>query len=345
VRDGIPHSLGELAEAIGARVRGDADRRVRRVDVLEFADGEALAFLANSRYRKFLKDCRAGAVILAEADLEACPVDALVMENPYLGFARAAARLYPEEPGRPGVHPDATLSPEAELGRDVVIEARAVIEAGARLGDGCRIGAGCYIGREVHIGAGTRLFPNVTVCEGVEIGARCRIQPGAVIGSDGFGLAREAGGGWVRVPQLGSVRIGDDVDIGANTTVDRGALRDTVIADDARLDNLIQVAHNVEIGEHSALAAFVGISGSSRIGANCTLAGAAGLVGHIELADQVHITGMTMVTRSLNEAGAYSGNIPAMPAREWKKAVVRFRRLDDLATRLRELEKRLGPSD
>ncbi len=344
MRDGIPHSLGELAEAIGARVHGDPSRLVRRVDVLDRADGDALSFLSNPRYRKYLKHCHAGAVVLGEDDLEACPVDALVVGDPYLGFARAAARLYPEEPVVPGVHADATVDPEALLGDGVRVEARAVVEAGARLGDGCRIGAGCYIGRDVEIGAGTRLFPNVTVCDGVVIGARCRIHPGAVIGGDGFGLARGEEG-WERVPQLGSVRIGDDVDIGANTTVDRGALRDTLIADGARLDNLIQIAHNVEVGRHCAMAAFVGISGSSRIGANCTLAGGAGLVGHIELAEGTHVTGMTMVTRSIDTPGAYSGNLPAMPARDWRRSVARFRHLDDFAARLRRLEKRLGGGD
>jgi len=339
-RPGTPHTLGALAEAVGARVHGDADRVVSKVDVLDAADTETITFLSNSRYRKYLKACRAGAVVIAEKDLPDCPVDALVSDDPYLSFSRIAGMLYPDKDPPSGIHPHATVDPSARLGEGVTIEARAVIEAGAVIGEGCHIGAGCCIGREVSIGAATRLYPNVTVCDGVEIGARCRIHPGVVLGSDGFGLAWD-GEGWARVPQLGGVRIGDDVDIGANTTVDRGALQDTVIEDGAKLDNLIQIAHNVEIGRHSALAGCTGIAGSARIGAYCTLAGGVGLVGHIELADHVHVTGMTMVTRSLKQPGAYSGNIPAMDARGWKKSVVRFRQLEGLFSRVRGLEKRL----
>jgi len=341
---GTPHTLGALAEVVGARVHGDASRMVSKVDVLDAADAETITFLSNARYRKYLKDCRAGAVVIAEKDLPDCPVAALVCDDPYLSFSRIAGLLYPEKGVPPGIHPRATVDSSARIGEGVTIEACAVIEAGSVIGEGCRIGAGCYIGREVSIGAATRLYPNVTVCEGVEIGARCRIHPGVVLGGDGFGLAWD-GEDWARVPQLGGVRIGNDVDIGANTTVDRGALRDTVIEDGVKLDNLIQVAHNVEIGKHSALAGCTGIAGSARIGAYCTLAGGVGLVGHIELADHVHVTGMTMVTRSLKQPGVYSGNIPAMDARDWKKSVVRFRQLEGLVSRVRGLEKRRKQSE
>ena len=300
-----------------------------------------IAFLANRRYRGQLATTRASAVILQAEDSAACPVDALVTANPYLAYARIADLLFPVPPVAGGVHPSAVVAPSAQVDATAWLGPLCVVEDGVDIGPGAFLGPGCLVGAGSRIGAGTRLVARVVVWNGSVIGQRCILHPGAVIGSDGFGNANDAGR-WVKVPQLGRVVIGDDVEIGANTTIDRGSLRDTVICNGVRLDNLIQVGHNVTIGEHTAAAAFVGISGSTAIGSRCTLGGAAGFAGHLTIADDVHVNGMAMVTHSLREAGSYSSGIPATPSREWRRNVARFQRLDELTRRVAALETALG---
>lgn len=334
-------ALGEIARHVGGTLHGDAGRVITGVATLQNAGPADITFLANPRYRKYLASTRAGAVILAGKDQDECVVAAVVVANPYAAYARAAALLYAERdlPG-PGVHPSACVSAESRLHDGVSIGPQCVIEAGAEIAAQVSIGPGCFIGKDAVIGEGSRLSPNVTICHGVRIGRRALIHPGAVIGSDGFGLAGD-NGVWLKVPQLGGVSIGDDVEIGANTTIDRGALEDTVIEDGVKLDNQIQVAHNVRIGAHTAIAGCVGIAGSAHIGKRCTIGGGVGISGHLEIADDVHITGMSFVTKSIRQPGVYSSGIPADTNQQWHKNTVRFRQLDDMARRLKALEERL----
>lgn len=334
-------TLAQLAEITGATLHGDAQRTVGGVAGLDDAGPEQLAFLSSSEFRRHLPTTRAAAVILRPQDLPDCPVDALVMDNPYLGYARAATALSRRDPLPPGIHPSAVVDATAEVSPDARIEANCTIAAGVRIAEDVVIGPNCVVGENCEIGAGTRLVASVTLGTATRIGRRCLIHPGAVIGADGFGMANHEGR-WVKVPQLGGVVMGDDVEVGACTTIDRGAIRDTVIGNGVKLDNLIQIAHNVEVGDHTAMAAGVGISGSTRIGAYCTLAGAAGLAGHLELADGVHISGMTAVTHSIREPGVYTSTVPAMPHARWRKNFARLKQLDDMARRLRALEKALA---
>ncbi len=337
----MEYSLGELAARLGVRLVGAAECRVSGVGSLDQAAPGQLAFLASAHYRKHLAATRASVVVLAEDMLAECPVNALVADNPHLAYARAARLLNPSPEVRGGVHPRAVVDPAAAVDPTSWIGPGAVVEAGARIAAGAFVGPNCVVGADAVVGEDSRLEANVTLCHGVELGRRVRLHPGAVVGSDGFGLAND-GGVWERVPQLGSVRIGDDAEVGANTTVDRGALQDTVIGRGVKLDNLIQIGHNVEIGDHSALAACVGIAGSTRVGRHCTLGGGVGLAGHLEFADNVHFSGMSLVTRSFQEPGYYSGNLPATDNQSWRKTIARLRRLDDLARRLSVLENRLS---
>jgi len=331
--------LADLAAQTGAQLRGDGDCEVDHVDTLQDAAPGAVSFLANPSYRKHLAVTRASAVILKAEWLEDCAASALVSDNPYLLYARVAEILHPLERHPPGVHPAAVVAASAQVAPDAWIGPGAVIDEAARIGPRAAIGPGCYVGRSVEIGEDSRLIARVTICGGSRLGRRVVAHPGAVIGADGFGLANE-GGVWVKVPQVGGVLIGDDVEIGANTTIDRGAIRDTVIGDGVKLDNLIQVAHNVQIGEHTAIAACTGISGSTRIGRYCSIGGGVGMAGHLEIADHVLITGMAMVTRSIREPGVYSGNMPAEANRQWRRNVANFRRLDEYFRRLKTLEAR-----
>jgi UDP-3-O-[3-hydroxymyristoyl] glucosamine N-acyltransferase len=330
-------TLADLGQAVGAELDGDASCPIDGVDTLQEAVAGKVAFLANRKYRRFLAVTKASAVILREADRPLCPTNALVCENPYLAYARAAQCLHPAERPAPGIHPSAVVDPAASVDPSASVGANSVIEADARIAADVVIGPLCFVGRNVRIGRATRLMANVTVCQGSRLGERCVLHPGVVVGSDGFGLA-EDGGRWVRVPQLGAVWIGDDVDVGANTTIDRGAIRDTVIEDGVKLDNLIQLAHNVEVGAHTAMAACTGISGSTRIGRHCLLAGAVGVVGHVEIADGVQVSGMSMVSRSIRDPGVYTGSIPAMPHEEWRRNFARLKQLDEMARRIRQLE-------
>ncbi|HEB99880.1 MAG TPA: UDP-3-O-(3-hydroxymyristoyl)glucosamine N-acyltransferase [Thiotrichales bacterium] len=337
----VGRTLNELAHEVGGRVVGDGSVVIRGVCTLQQGQAGHIAFLANPRYRRFLPDTRAAAVILKEEDLPQCPVPALVVPDPYVAYARIAALLSPLHRATPGVHETAVVAEDAEIDPAASIGPLAVVGEGARIEADVQVGAGSVVGAGVHVGEGTRLVANVTLCDGVRIGRNCLIHPGAVIGADGFGIAKD-GERWIKVPQLGSVWIGDNVEIGANTTVDRGALEDTVIEEGAKLDNQIQVAHNVHIGAHTAIAGCVGISGSAHIGRNCMLAGGVGVVGHLEITDNVVVTGMSMVTKSITEPGVYSSGLAAVPNDQWNRIYARMRRLDEMARRLQKLEKKLA---
>ncbi len=331
-------TLAQLAQRLGVELRGDGAVAVSGVATLQHAVPGELSFLANPKYRGHLLTTRASAVVLAPADVPGCPVAALVAENPYACYARAAQLLHPPQAAQPGIHSSAVVDAQARVDSSASIGAHCVIGAGADIGPRVEIGPRCVIGNGVRIAADGRLCAGVTVLAGACIGKRVILHPGVVIGSDGFGMAW-ADDHWEKVPQLGSVRIGDDVDIGANTTVDRGAVDDTVIEDGVKIDNQVQVAHNVVIGAHTAIAGCVGISGSARIGSYCALAGGVGIVGHLDICDHVQVTGMSMVTKSITEPGIYSAGTPLLENRRWRRSAVAMRHLDDLVRRVRALEK------
>lgn len=330
--------LGELAVRFGCELVGDPASSVERVATLANAGPDALSFLANPAFRASLQTTRAGAVILRKEDADRCPVAALITRDPYTVYARIAALLHPPESFAPGIHARAVVADSASVAPTAHIAANAVIGDDSEIGDAVTIGPGCVVGPRCRIGRGSRLHANVTLVEDVRLGERCIVHPGAVIGADGFGNARDDNG-WIKVPQLGGVMIGDDVEIGANTTIDRGAIEDTVIENGVRLDNLIQIAHNVHIGEHTAMASLSGVSGSTVIGKRCMFAGQSGIVGHIRICDDVVIGGATMVSKDIREPGFYTGSFPAEKDRDWKRKVARFRRLGELARRVETLEK------
>jgi UDP-3-O-[3-hydroxymyristoyl] glucosamine N-acyltransferase len=332
----VSRSLGALAVEFGCALRGDPDVRVDSVATLD-GGSSSLGFVANPAYREQLRTTRLGAVIVNEAMAGECPVPALVHANPHATFARIAAVLHPASSLTPGVHPTAVVDPSARIDATAEIAALVVIGAGAVIGPRCRIAAHCIIGQDVTLGADTRLHERVTVAASVRVGRRCLLHPGAVIGSDGFGNARD-GGQWVKVPQVGSVQVGDDVEIGANTTVDRGALVDTVIEDGVRLDNLVHVAHNVVIGAHTAIAASTAIAGSTRIGRRCLIGCGVVILGQLSIGDDIVIAGVGVVTRSLDKPGMYSSVFPVEEVHLWRRLVGRFRRLDLLVERVRRLE-------
>lgn len=331
-------SLGELATQFGCELIGDPSVTISKVATLSGADDRSISFLSNPAYREQLKVTRAAAVILRAADADDCPVASLVSSNPYLLYARIAAVLYPAPGASAGIHDSAVIASSARISPRASVAAHVVIGENSVIADDVHVGPNCVIGDNCRIGQGTRLAASVTLVDDVVIGARCIVHPGAVIGCDGFGNAM-SGAGWVKVPQVGGVRIGDDVEIGANTTIDRGAIDHTVIENGVRLDNLVQIAHNVRIGEHTALAAMTGISGSTVIGKRCMFAGQTGTVGHLTICDDVIITGKSMVSKDISRPGTYSGGFPAEEARTWKKRIARFRRLDALAERVGAIEK------
>lgn len=332
--------LTDLAQRIGARLVGDGHCAITGVATLTGAVPGTITFLANPRYRKHLQMTRGSAVILKEDDLPYCPTNALVVGNPHLAYAKVARLFAPAPDAVAGIHASAVVAPSAHVESGASIGPHCVIGADCVIGPDAVVGPGCVLEHGVAIGAATRLVANVTVYYGCRIGARGLIHAGAVIGSDGFGFAHDRGN-WVKVPQLGAVVVGDDVEIGANTSIDRGAVEDTVIEDGVKLDNQIQVAHNVRVGAHTVMAGCVGVAGSAIIGKHCAIGGGAGIVGHLEIADGITITGMSMVTKSLKEPGVYSSGTPLEPTEQWHKNSVRFKQLDDMARRLKRLEKEL----
>ena len=336
-------SLAELARIGSAALEGDGSRLISGVATLKLATPEQVSFFTNKRYRVDLASTAAAAVILAPDQREAFSGNCIVSDNPYLAFARISAALNPESSANVGIHPAAIVDPTALLHESVSVAATATIGAGAKVDEGCVIGPGASIAAGVEIGANCQISSRAVLLERTRLGQRCRIGAGAVLGSIGFGFANDAGR-WESVPQLGGVLLGDDVDVGSNTTVDRGALEDTILERGVKLDNQIQIAHGVVVGEDTAIAACVGISGSTRIGKRCTVAGGVGFVGHLDIADDVHITGMSMVMRSILKAGVYSG-YPSTTNSDWRKNTARFQKLDQLARRVITLERQLNQTN
>jgi UDP-3-O-[3-hydroxymyristoyl] glucosamine N-acyltransferase len=336
--DAFQATADELAERFALAVHGDGSARVHGVATLATAGNGQLAFLANPRYRSQLAASQASIVVLREEDAPAAPHTALIAKDPYTTFAKIAA-LFESQPAREaGIHANAAIHPRASVAASAHIGPFVVIGANSRIGEGCVIGPGCVIGEDCEVGAGSELGARVTLVTRVRLGRRVRIHPGAVLGADGFGLAMDAGR-WIKVPQLGGVVIGDDCEIGANTTIDRGALGDTVLEEDVRLDNQIQIGHNVHIGAHTAMAGCSAAAGSARIGRYCLIGGAAGVLGHLEICDKVTITAMSLVTHSIREPGEYSSGTPLTDNRTWRKNAARFKQLDSLARRLPGLRK------
>ncbi|MFM1885090.1 MAG: hypothetical protein RL026_247 [Pseudomonadota bacterium] len=336
----MPATLGELAVRFGCELRGDPDQVISAAGPLD-GGASVVAFAASAAWLEALRHSNAGAVIV-DAKLAAKSTGpVLVCANPHATFARVAAWLHPEPACPAGVHPSAVVDPAAHIDPSAHVGALCVIEAGARLGPRVVVGPQCHVGRGAVLAEDVRLRERVTVCHGVQLGARSLLHPGCVIGSDGFGNAREPQG-WVKVPQLGSVTVGCDVEIGANTTIDRGALGDTVIGDGVRLDNQIQVGHNVVIGEHTAIAAGTGIAGSAIIGRRCMIGGAVGINGHITICDDVVLTGASQVSASLHKPGLYSSTLPVEEARTWRRIVGRLKRIDNMVGRLTALERATG---
>jgi len=336
------YRLGDLAERFDCQVYGDADTRITSVCTLQGGKPDAITFLANPRYRRHLASTEASAVILKPEDADSCPVPALAHANPYACYARIATLLSQEEDRCvTDIHPSAIVHDTASLGSNLKIGAHCFVDERVSIGDNCYIGPGVVLSAGVQIDEGSVLHSNITVYRDCLIGKRCILHAGVVIGADGFGIAQDEGQ-WVKVPQLGRVIIGDDVEIGASTTLDRGAIEDTVIEDGVKLDNQIQVAHNVRIGAHTAIAGCVGIAGSAIIGKRCTIGGMAVVLGHLELVDDVHITAQSLVTRSIPEAGVYSSGTPLQANNQWRRNFTRFRQLDEMAKRLNKLEKILN---
>jgi UDP-3-O-[3-hydroxymyristoyl] glucosamine N-acyltransferase len=319
-------TLREIVARLGGEAVGEVSAPLTGVATLDSAGPSHIAFLANPKYRGRLATTRAGAVILGPGDRDAAAMPRIVSSNPYAYYARAVALFHPESEVRPGMHPTAQADAGAKVDAGAEIGPFVVIGPGAEIGRGARIGAHCVVGANARIGADCRLHAHVTVYDGCSIGERCVLHSGAVIGADGFGMARDHGA-WVKIPQVGAVRIGNDVEVGANTTIDRGALDDTVIEDGVKLDNQIQVAHNCVIGAHTVIAGCTGISGSVRIGRDCMIGGGVGFVGHIEVCDGVTISGFTFVTKSITKPGTYTSGMPVMPHSEWLRNAAHLRRL------------------
>lgn len=334
------YTLGEIVQRFGGRLIGDGSVRISQIATLEAAEPHHLSFLTHGKYRNKLAQTRAGAVIVAPDAAGATTLPRIVAENPYAYFASVSTFLNPAPETVPGIHATAVVEASAKVAPSASIGPFVHIGRNARVGEHSVIGAGCVIGDNASVGADALFYPRVTVYHGCRIGDRAIFHSGAVIGADGFGIAMDEGR-WLKIPQIGRVVIGDDVEIGANTTVDRGALDDTVIEDGVKLDNQIQVGHNVRIGAHTAIAGCVGIAGSATIGRYCKIGGGAIVLGHLHIADHVDISAGTMITKSIDKAGAYTAAYPFSIHREWLKNSVHLRHLDQLAETIRRLEKQL----
>jgi UDP-3-O-[3-hydroxymyristoyl] glucosamine N-acyltransferase len=334
------YRLAQIVERFGGEIVGDPRTPISQVATLENAGAEHIGFLTHGKYRKQLAATRAGAVILSGADSGLTQLPRIVCDDPYLYFARVSALFNPPQLVKPGVHRTAVVERGTRVPASASIGAGAYVGRGVKLGKGVVIGAGCYIGDAVEIGAASRLHARVTVYAGCRLGQRALVHSGAVIGADGFGIALDRDS-WRKIPQTGAVAIGDDVEIGANTCIDRGALDDTVVEDGVKLDNLVQIAHNVRIGAHTAIAGCTGIAGSTRIGKHCMIGGAANIVGHLDIADRVIIHAAAVVTKSIRKAGTYGGH-PAEDSRSWAHHTALLRHMDSLRERLRNIEQRLS---
>ncbi|WP_241646809.1 UDP-3-O-(3-hydroxymyristoyl)glucosamine N-acyltransferase [Rosenbergiella metrosideri] len=330
--------LAELARQLDATVHGDGDIAISGIASMQSAGADQITFLANSRYREQLSQCNAAAVVLTEADLEFCQSAALVVKNPYLTYAKLAQILDTTPQPAENIAPSAVIASDASLGNNVSIGANAVIESGVVLGDNVVIGPGCFVGKKTTIGANTRLWANVSIYHEIKIGSNCLIQSGTVIGADGFGYANDRGN-WIKIPQIGTVVIGDRVEIGACTTIDRGALDNTQIGNGVIIDNQCQIAHNVIIGDNTAVAGGVIMAGSLKIGRYCMIGGASVINGHMEICDKVTVTGMGMVMRPITEPGIYSSGIPLQSNKQWRKTAALVMNINEINKRLKTLER------
>ena len=337
----VSYSLQELVERFGGEIVGDPAVRVSRVATLDNAAADAVAFLANPRYRKQLGSTKAGAVIIGPGHRDDTSCPRIVHEDPYVCFARVSALLAPPRHARPGIHPTAVVDPQAHVDPGAEVGPHASIGRAARIGPGAVIGAGSTLGENTSVGRDCHLHANVSIYGGCTLGERVIVHSGAVIGADGFGIAFDRDH-WVKVPQIGGVRIGNDVEIGASTTIDRGAIEDTVIEDGVKLDNLVQIAHNVRVGAHTVMAGTAAIAGSTKIGKRCMIAGGAAVINSIVVCDDVTLTVRAVVTKDIDKPGVYSGLFPAEEAAKWRRDVARFRRLEELAARVTAAEQRLA---
>ncbi|CAH1545196.1 MULTISPECIES: UDP-3-O-(3-hydroxymyristoyl)glucosamine N-acyltransferase [Vibrio] len=337
-------TLAELATITGGELFGDESLVVSRVAPMDKAQEGDVTFLSNPKYAKHLAECLATVVMVKEEHKEQCTGNALVVADPYVAFARVVQAMDTTPKPAEDIAPSAVIAADVKMGANVAVGANAVIETGVELGDNVIVGAGCFIGKNAKLGNNTKLWANVTIYHEVSLGDDCLVQSGTVIGSDGFGYANDKGE-WIKIPQLGSVRIGNRVEIGACTTIDRGALEDTIIEDNVILDNQLQIAHNVQIGYGTVMPGGTIVAGSTKIGKYCQIGGASVLNGHITIADGVAITGMGMVMRSIEEKGLYSSGIPLQTNREWRKTATRVHRIDDMNKRLKAVEKQLEPKE
>ncbi len=339
-----PHSLATIVSRLGGRICGNPDTIVFQVGSLENAGATQIAFISNPRYKAKLAQTRAGAVVLAPSAEAWTALPRIVAENPYAYFAHLSRLFNPDPEPAPGVHPQAVIADRARIAPSAQIGAGAVIGAGTVIGEKTLVGSGCHIGDDVEIGAGCVLYPSVVVYPGCRIGSKVILHSGVVIGADGFGLAEE-GGRWIKIPQIGRVILGDDVEIGANTTIDRGAMDDTVIEEGVKLDNQIQIGHNCHVGAHTAMAGCVAVAGSARIGRSCTVGAGAIILGHLTIADKVNISAATVVSRSIHKQGTYTGMYPFDDNASWAKNTAWVRHLSELADRVKALEKRLSEKE
>lgn len=338
--DRTAYRLADIVERFGGQVIGDAGTLVRQIGTLEKASAGEIAFLANAKYHKQLEGSKASAVILSRSDADATDLPRIVCDNPYSYFARLSAFLNPLPACVPGIHPSAIIGKETHISPHAHIGSQVTVGDGAVIGAGTVVMSGCVIGENATLGENTRLYPRVTVYHECVIGNHVIVHSGAVIGADGFGIAMDEGR-WLKIPQIGRVIVGDHVEIGANTTIDRGALDDTVIEEGVKMDNQIQIAHNVHIGAHTAIAGCVGIAGSATIGKYCRIGGSAGILGHLQIADHVEIAAFTLIGKTITEPGSYVGIFPFSKNDEWRNNAVHLRHLNELVKRVKALEKEI----
>ncbi len=336
-----PYSIAQIANHLDARVIGDQNQIISAINSLADAQPGEISFLSDKRLQQELTNTQAGAVLVNEAVAEHCPVTAIIVDNPYAAYARIATLLYPQPTHSPGIHPSAIVDDSASIDTTAWVGPGTVVGANVLIEANTQIGPNCVIGENVHIGKQTTLVASVTINHGCKLGERNLLHPGVVVGSDGFGQANDHGK-WLKIPQLGRVIIGDDVEIGANTAIDRGTIKDTVIENGVRIDNLVQIAHNVHIGADSVIAGQTGISGSTHIGKNCMFGGTVALAGHLTITDHVVLAGRSEVRQSIEKPGMYGSGTPLEPMKKWLKSAARFKQLDEMSKRLSELEKKLA---
>ena len=336
----MEYDLAYLASFLNGKLNGDSGYKINSISSLDQAQPDQISYCSEKKYSKQLETTRAGAVVISQEYVSSFNGNSIVVDNPHLSFVKIARLLHPENSFEAAVHPSAIVSSNATVSPTAWIGPNVVIEDGANIGDKAYVGAGCYVGQNTKVGDGSKLYPGVTVQHESIVGSQCVLYAGVVIGSDGFGFARD-GEVWEKIPQVGRAVVGDDVEIGANTTIDRGAIHDTVIHSGVKIDNLVHIAHNVEIGENTIIAACTGIAGSAKLGKRCSIGGSARIFGHIEIADDVVIAANSLVGRSIKEPGVYSSAIRAEKLDKWQKNIARFGELDSIARRLRMIEKEM----